>query len=54
VLIKGEQILGIHETFQAAYQVALGKYLLQPVLIQQVRSRKPILRVRGYNLPCPF
>jgi hypothetical protein len=50
VLIKGEQIIGIYESFQDAYQVALEKYLMQPVLIQQVRNREPILRVRGYNL----
>jgi hypothetical protein len=54
VLIKGEQIVGLHEAFQGAYQVALEKYLMQPVLIQQVRTREPILRVRGHNLPWRF
>jgi hypothetical protein len=52
VLIKGEQIIDIYETFHRAYEVALERFLMQSVLIQQVRSREPILRVRGYNLPC--
>ena len=48
-LNEGEQIIGIYELFQDAYQVALEKYLAHPVLIQQVRTREPILRIRGCN-----
>jgi hypothetical protein len=51
VLIKAEVISGIFETLHGAYEVALQRYLMGPVLIQQVRTREPILRVRGYNMP---
>jgi len=45
VLIKGEQIIGIWGTREEAKTVALQKYLMQPCLIQQVRSREPIVRM---------
>jgi hypothetical protein len=50
VLIKDEQIIGIYETFRGAREIALQKYLGQSVLIQQVRSREPILRVRASSV----
>jgi hypothetical protein len=45
VLIKGEVIIGIWDTEEEARAVALHKYLMQPCLIQQVRSREPIVRM---------
>ena len=45
VLIKGEEIIGIWDTEEEARAVALHKYLMQPCLIQQVRSREPIVRM---------
>jgi hypothetical protein len=45
VLIKGEQIIGMWGTRAEAKAVALQKYLMQPCLIQQVRSREPIVRM---------
>jgi hypothetical protein len=45
VLIKGEEIIGIWDTEDDARAVALQKYLMQPCLIQQVRSREPIVRM---------
>lgn len=44
VLIKGDEIIGIWETKQEAYTVALEKYLMQPCLIQQILSREPLVR----------
>ncbi|HYV39584.1 MAG TPA: hypothetical protein VE988_28105 [Gemmataceae bacterium] len=44
VLIKGGQIIGIWDTRDEAKAVALERYSLQPVLIQQVLSRMPVLR----------
>jgi hypothetical protein len=53
VLIKGEEIIGIFDTWDAARDEGLKRYLLQPMLVKQVLTREPILRVRGYNLPWP-
>jgi len=44
VLIKGEAIIGIWDTHEQAYEVALQKYLRQPVLIKQVLTREPVLK----------
>ncbi len=53
VLIKGERIVSIHESWDAARETGLRLYLLEPHLVQQVRANEPILRVRGYNHPWP-
>ncbi len=53
VLIKGGQVVGLHDTWDAAREAGLRLYLLQPFLVQQVRSEEPVLRLRGYSLPCP-
>jgi hypothetical protein len=45
VLIKGEAIIGIWDTHAEAKAAALKKYLMQPCLIHQVRSREPLLRL---------
>jgi hypothetical protein len=47
VLIKHEKIIGIWDTWEEAYQTAIRDYLMQHVLIQQVRTREPILRGGG-------
>ena len=44
VLIKGEQIIGLWQTRDEAKDVALQRFLMQPVLIQQVLEREPLLR----------
>jgi hypothetical protein len=44
LLIKGEQVIGIWDTQEEAKAVALQKYLMQPCLIHQIRSREPLLR----------
>jgi len=44
LLIKGEDIIGIWSNEEAAYAVALERYLMQPVFIHQVLTDEPILR----------
>jgi hypothetical protein len=53
VLIKGEEMVGLFRGFEGGVGVGRAEYLLQPFLVQQVREREPVLRIRGYNLPCP-
>jgi hypothetical protein len=45
VFIKGEQIVGIWDTQKEAEAVALRRFLMRPCLIQQVRSREPLIRM---------
>jgi hypothetical protein len=45
VLIKGEVVIGIWDTRAEAKAAALQKYLMQPCLIHQVRSREPLVRL---------
>jgi hypothetical protein len=52
VLIKGDAIIGFYETWDAARAAGLNRYLLKPFLVHQIQSREPVLRLRGYNLPC--
>jgi hypothetical protein len=52
VLIKGETILGLYDSWHAARRAGLERFLLEPFLVHQIRTREPILQVRGYNLPC--
>ena len=53
VLIKDETIIGLFDTWDAAYAAGLQRYLLRPFLVHQIQTREPILRLRGYNLPLP-
>jgi hypothetical protein len=52
VLIKGEKIIGIWDTEEQAREVALQKYLMQPVLIHQVLTREPVLRGPSFLRLC--
>jgi hypothetical protein len=53
VLIKGEEIVGIWDSLGEANDVALRRYLLQPVLIHQVLVWEPLLRGPLRSGPCP-
>jgi hypothetical protein len=53
VLIKGQQIIAVYDTWEAAREAGLRLYLLEPFLVRQVLADEPVLRVRGYSLPCP-
>jgi hypothetical protein len=53
VLIKGESIVSLYDSWDAAREAGLRLFAQGPHLIQQVRANEPILRARGYNLPWP-
>ncbi len=44
VLIKNEKIIGMWNTKEEADRVRLQDYLLQDVLIHEIRTREPLLR----------
>ena len=52
VLIKGQQIVGLHDSWTAAREAGLRLYLRQPFLVHCVCTDEPVLRVRGFSLPC--
>jgi hypothetical protein len=53
VLIKGREIIGIYDTWAAAREDGLQRYLLEPFLVQPIRTEEPYLRIRGINLAWP-
>jgi hypothetical protein len=53
LLIKGEYIVGIWDTREEASAVARQRYLMQPCLIHQIRSREPLLRLSARFYLCP-
>jgi hypothetical protein len=52
VLIKGQQIIDLHDSWESAREAGLERYLLEPFFVHVVRAEEPALRIRGYNLPC--
>jgi hypothetical protein len=44
VLIKGDEIVGIYETWQEAREVGLEKYYQQPHMVHPILSREPVIR----------
>ena len=53
VLIKGEEVISLYDTWDAARDAGLQRYLREPFLVHQVRAWEPLLRLRGYSLPWP-
>jgi hypothetical protein len=51
-LVKGREVIGIFANLGEGIQAGRQKYLLQPFLVQPIREREPLLRMRGYTLPC--
>lgn len=47
VLIKGDEIIGIWDTEEECDRVRLQRFLMQPVLLQQIRRQEPVLRCGG-------
>ncbi|HYT92797.1 MAG TPA: hypothetical protein VEL76_29035 [Gemmataceae bacterium] len=52
ILIKGDTIVGLYETFEAAYEVGLKAYLGQPFLVHQILTEEPLLRLSPSCWPC--
>jgi hypothetical protein len=53
LLIKGEAILGIYESWDAARQAGLKRFLREPFFVHPIRAEEPYLRIRGVNFPWP-
>lgn len=52
VLIKGNQILDVFASWDAARTAGLQRYLREPFFVHEIRMEEPHLRIRGVNLPC--
>jgi hypothetical protein len=52
-LVKGEQVVAIHASWDAAREDGLRRFFPEAFLVQQICVEQPILRIRGYSLPCP-
>ena len=50
---KESAIRVIYDTWDLAREAGLRLYLLAPFLVQRVCTVEPLLRLRGYGLPCP-
>lgn len=44
VVIKGDEIIGIYDTWDEARHVGLEKYLLQGHMVRPILSREPVIR----------
>jgi hypothetical protein len=53
VLIKGGEIVGIFDTFDAAHEAGLQRYLREPFFVHPIRAEEPCLRLAGINCPWP-
>jgi len=53
VLIKGQEIIAICDTWDEARHVGLTRYHLEPFFVHPIRAEEPYLRVRGLNYPWP-
>jgi hypothetical protein len=52
VLIKGRHVLDVYDTWDSARVAGLRMDLTESFFVKQVLVREPVLRVRGYGLPC--
>ena len=52
VLIKGEEIIGLFDTFDDGVRAGRAKYLFGAFMVKPIYEREPLLRLRGYSLPC--
>src|SRR5437588_6623491 len=53
VLIKGDEVIGIYESWQAAREAGLKRFLQEPFFVHAIRVEEPYLRLPGINYPCP-
>jgi hypothetical protein len=53
VLIKGNEVVGLYDTWEAARTAGLQRYLMEPFFVHPIRAEEPYLRLRGINFPCP-
>ncbi len=43
-LIKGDEIIGIYDTWDEAKRVGLERFLLEPHTVRPILSREPVIR----------
>src|SRR5262249_49384613 len=48
VLIKGEAVEGLYETWDEARRAGLARHLLEQFFVKRLLSREPLLRFAGY------
>jgi hypothetical protein len=53
VLIKGKEIVGVHESWKQAREAGLKRYLSEPFFVHAIRLCEPYLRIRGLNHSWP-
>ena len=49
VLIKGETVLGLYDTNDAALSEGHKRYFRESFLVHQIQADEPVYRLRGYN-----
>lgn len=52
VLIHSETIVGIWESEEETRRIATERYLMEPVLIHQIREHEPLMRPPTFLLRC--
>jgi hypothetical protein len=53
VLIKGEEIIGIFDSWDSARQAGFQRFLRELFFVHPIRTIEPLLRMRGINYPWP-
>lgn len=53
VLLKGDDIVGFFESWGAAREAGLRRFLREPFFVHPIRATEPYVRIRGINHPCP-
>jgi len=51
-LLKGEEIIGLYPTWEAASGVGYQKFLLESFMVQPILTEEPLLRLSPYCWPC--
>lgn len=50
-LVKGDQIIGVFATLDEGVRAGRERYLMQPFMVQPIRTWEPMLRLSPYCLP---
>ncbi len=53
VVIRGEDIIGIFDSWDTARAAGLQRFLREPFFVHVIRTTEPPLRIRGINQPWP-
>jgi hypothetical protein len=49
VLIKGAELVGIFDTWRAAREAGVKRYLLEPFFVHAIRVEEPYLRIKRFS-----